>query len=280
MNGALTRDQQLRRRVEDALVGLGFAEIYTPSLRPDDDTPWKLPEPISVELHRAPHLAAPEPRRGRAPQRRRGLTRDRALRDRARLPAGRRPSGRRRRPWPGSPRAASCTSRASSRRCIAALKAEPTFSRVDAIRSSIRASRATTDAGILGELHPRELDGEWGVFELDLRTPVRRRRRPGHLPRRHHLSGRPAGHRRRRRRGDPGRRARRRGPRGGRRGASRDPRLRRLPRRPGRPGQEVGRLLGRLPGVRPDARRRGRGAPAQRDRRRARASASAPSCAA
>ena len=50
MFGALTREQQLRRRVEDALVGLGFAETYTPSLVPDDETTWKLPEPISVEL--------------------------------------------------------------------------------------------------------------------------------------------------------------------------------------------------------------------------------------
>ena len=50
MFGTLTRPQQLRRRVEDALAGLGFAEIYTPTLRPDDDTTWKLPEPITVEL--------------------------------------------------------------------------------------------------------------------------------------------------------------------------------------------------------------------------------------
>src|SRR5262249_27224475 len=49
MFGVLTREQQLRRRVEDALVGLGFAETYTPSLVPDDETTWKLPEPISVE---------------------------------------------------------------------------------------------------------------------------------------------------------------------------------------------------------------------------------------
>jgi len=27
---------------------------------------------------------------------------------------------------------------------------------------------ATTAAGVLGELHPRELEGEWGGFELDL----------------------------------------------------------------------------------------------------------------
>src|SRR5262249_3724416 len=58
MFGRLTREQALRRRVEDTLVGLGFAETYTPSLRPADDnaslrlddTTWKLPEPISVEL--------------------------------------------------------------------------------------------------------------------------------------------------------------------------------------------------------------------------------------
>src|SRR5256886_2869812 len=47
MFGALTREQQLRRRVEDALVGLGFAETYTPSLVPAAETPWKLPEPTS-----------------------------------------------------------------------------------------------------------------------------------------------------------------------------------------------------------------------------------------
>src|SRR5204862_5057555 len=50
MVGLLTPEQRLRRQVEDAFVGLGFAETYTPSLVPDDETPWKLPEPISVEL--------------------------------------------------------------------------------------------------------------------------------------------------------------------------------------------------------------------------------------
>src|SRR5215472_5399735 len=50
MFGTLTREQQLRRRLENALVGLGFAEIYTPSLRPQDDTRWTLSEPIAIEL--------------------------------------------------------------------------------------------------------------------------------------------------------------------------------------------------------------------------------------
>ena len=35
---------------KDVLAGLGFSEIYTPSLRPDGATRWKLPDPISVEL--------------------------------------------------------------------------------------------------------------------------------------------------------------------------------------------------------------------------------------
>src|SRR5581483_6245107 len=52
MFGRLKPDQVLRRRVEDTLVGLGFTEIYTPSLRPSDADPraLRLPEPISVEL--------------------------------------------------------------------------------------------------------------------------------------------------------------------------------------------------------------------------------------
>ena len=108
MNGALTRDQQLRRRVEDALVGLGFAEIYTPSLRPDDDTPWKLPEPISVELTALRTSLLPslvEAARRNVDAGARGI----ALFEIARvyLPAA--TCRTRRRPSPGSPRAASCT---------------------------------------------------------------------------------------------------------------------------------------------------------------------------
>jgi phenylalanyl-tRNA synthetase beta chain len=52
MFGHLTREQYLLRRVEDTLTGLGLAETYTPSLRPDDPDPraYRLPEPISAEL--------------------------------------------------------------------------------------------------------------------------------------------------------------------------------------------------------------------------------------
>ena len=51
MFGRLTREQRLRRRVEDVLAGLGFNETYTPSLRAEDvDGALRLPEPISAEL--------------------------------------------------------------------------------------------------------------------------------------------------------------------------------------------------------------------------------------
>ena len=50
MKGLLTRSSSFAAGSRTSSSGLGFAEVYTPSLRPDDDTPWKLPEPISIEL--------------------------------------------------------------------------------------------------------------------------------------------------------------------------------------------------------------------------------------
>jgi len=47
MFGRLTPLQRLRRRLEDAFVGYGFDEVYTPSLVPDGD--YALPEPLSTE---------------------------------------------------------------------------------------------------------------------------------------------------------------------------------------------------------------------------------------
>src|SRR6185312_10555377 len=51
----------------------------------------------------------------------------------------------------------------------AALKAEPAFERAeDALLHPGKAAR--TGAGVVGALHPRLLDGDWGAFELDLST--------------------------------------------------------------------------------------------------------------
>ena len=51
MFGRLTREQRLRRTVEDVLVGLGFSEAYASSLVPDDPHPGaiRLPTPLSAE---------------------------------------------------------------------------------------------------------------------------------------------------------------------------------------------------------------------------------------
>jgi phenylalanyl-tRNA synthetase beta chain len=166
MNGSLTREQQLRRRVEDVLAGLGFAEIYTPSLRPDDDTPWKLPEPISVELTALRTSLLPS----LVEAARRNIdagSREIALFEIARiyLPGTDLPEER--------PTVAGITEggflhvKGVVEALYRALKAEPRFARAQ--HPLLHPGKtASIGAGILGGIHPRELDGEWGAFELDL----------------------------------------------------------------------------------------------------------------
>ncbi len=166
MFGVLTREQQLRRRIEDALVGLGFAETYTPSLVPDDDTTWKLPEPISVELTALrtsllPSLVEAARRNVDA-----GAGKI-ALFEIARvyLPNGDLPNERLR--VAGVTEGGFLHVKGVVEALYAALKAEPDFERTtDPLLHPGKAAR--TSAGVLGELHPRQLDGEWGAFELDL----------------------------------------------------------------------------------------------------------------
>ena len=51
LSGRLTGAQRIRRRIQDTLVGFGFAEAYTWSLLPEDPTPGaiRLLEPLSSE---------------------------------------------------------------------------------------------------------------------------------------------------------------------------------------------------------------------------------------
>jgi phenylalanyl-tRNA synthetase beta chain len=166
MFGTLTREQQLRRRLEDALVGLGFAETYTPSLRPDDETTWKLPEPISVELTALrttllPSLVEAARRNVDAGARRIALFEI----ARVYLPGGELPDERVR--VAGIAGGGFLRVKGVVEALYAALKAEPTFERAE--HALLHPGKAAgTGAGVLGELHPRQLDGEWGAFELDL----------------------------------------------------------------------------------------------------------------
>ena len=269
-----TREQRLRRRVEDvarrARVRRGLhAEPRRRRRR------HGCVAAARADLGRArgaAHLAAAEPGRGGAAERRGRRTRGVALFEIARvyLPGGDLPRGalaRRRR----SSRAASRAPRAWSRRCTRALKAEPHVrARAAPAAPSGQGRRAPRRAG-RRRAPSRAARGRVGRVRARPRRALRRRsREPGR--RTSDVISYPAV------RQDiafvvaedvPAGDARRRGARGGRRRAARDPRLRRLPRRAGRRRAEVGRVLGRVPVARADAHRRGRGAPARRGSSRA-----------
>ncbi|MEK6275432.1 MAG: phenylalanine--tRNA ligase subunit beta [Actinomycetota bacterium] len=166
MFGTLTREQQLRRRVEDVLVGLGFAETYTPSLRPDDQTPWKLPEPISVELTALRTRLLPS--LVEAAQRNIDAGAEAiALFEIARvyLPGAELPEERLR--VAGITQGGFSRAKGVVETLYAALKAEPRFERAeDPLLHP--GKTAGTAAGTFGELRPGLLEGEWSAFELDL----------------------------------------------------------------------------------------------------------------
>jgi phenylalanyl-tRNA synthetase beta chain len=168
MFGFLTPLQQLQRRVEDILAGLGLVETYTPSLRERDADPnaWRLPEPISIELAVLRTRLLPsliEAARANAELGARNIQ----LFEIARvyLPQGDLPNERR--------HVAAIVEGGWSRAkgiveaLNAALKAEPRFERASDDLFHPRKT-AFVGTGIVGELHPSMLEGVWGAFELDL----------------------------------------------------------------------------------------------------------------
>jgi phenylalanyl-tRNA synthetase beta chain len=168
MFGALTPIQRLRRRVENTLAGLGLAETYTPSLRPDDPDPkaWKLAEPISIEFATLRTRLLPS----LVDAARRNVelgSEDIALFEVARiyLPDGDLPGEHTH--VAGIVEGGWHRARGLVEALYAALKAEPVFERTtDDLLHPGKA--ASVGAGIVGELHPAVLEGVWGVFELDL----------------------------------------------------------------------------------------------------------------
>ena len=168
MFGTLTREQRLRRRVEEALAGLGLAEVYTPSLRPDDDTPWKLPEPITAELTALRTRLLPslvDAARRNAEVGVKGV----AIFEIARafIPDGDLPNERLH--VAAVAEGPFTHAKGVVEALYAALKAEPRFERgEDACLHPGKTAR--TSAGTVGELHPVLLAGTWSAFELDLAT--------------------------------------------------------------------------------------------------------------
>jgi phenylalanyl-tRNA synthetase beta chain len=169
MFGALTRFQRLRRRVEDLLVGLGFVETYTPSLRADDSAAdaLRLPEPLSAELAVLRTRLLPSLVEAARRNLEIGAV-DVALFEIARVY---RPGGDglpdERLHLAGLVQGGFARAKGVVETLHAALKIDAPFERAtDELLHPAKA--AQVPAGIVGELHPALLEGAWGVFELDL----------------------------------------------------------------------------------------------------------------
>jgi phenylalanyl-tRNA synthetase beta chain len=167
--GLLTRDQRFRRVVEDVLVGAGLSEAYTPSLVAEDPAPdaIRLPEPLSADqavlrttlLHGLVDSAQRNVDAGNESI---------ALFEIARVYL---PSGG---PKPEEHWHLGAIVEGGFLRAKGILETLYGALHVDlrpepAQRPFLHPGKAARiDAGWLGELHPARLEGEWGVFELDL----------------------------------------------------------------------------------------------------------------
>jgi phenylalanyl-tRNA synthetase beta chain len=170
MSGRLTRLQRVRRRVEETLAALGFSEVYTPSLVESDADPsaLRLPEPISVEL--AILRTELLPSLVEVARRNVELGSDRvALFEIARvyLPRGDRELPGEEVRVAGVAEGGFLQVKGIVEALLRSLHAEMTWSRTEsALLHPGRAARI--EAGVVGELHPAELEGVWGAFELGL----------------------------------------------------------------------------------------------------------------
>ena len=175
VQGRLTPSQRARRLVEDVLVGAGLSEAYTWSLAASDPHPdaIHLPDPITADQAVLRTTLLP----GLVEAARTALDvggEDVGLFEIARvyLPSGEQLPDERLRVAglvQGGYGAAKGVVEALYRALHVALRV-----RRGSDSSFHPGKTAETDAGVLGELHPALLEGEWGAFELDLDALVER----------------------------------------------------------------------------------------------------------
>jgi phenylalanyl-tRNA synthetase beta chain len=168
--GRLTRWQQLRRLVEDVLVGCGYSEAYTSTFVAEGDL--RLPEPISSEA--AALRAALLHSLLDAVRHNLAVGNDdvalfeiaRTYRAAAELPDER---------WhvAGIVDGGFADAKWAVEQLYAALRLTPSYERADEAFLHPGKSARTAE-GWVGELHPSLLEGTWGAFELDLDALVAR----------------------------------------------------------------------------------------------------------
>jgi phenylalanyl-tRNA synthetase beta chain len=172
MTGRLTRAQRLRRVVEDALVGQGFSEAYTPTFVPigADPEAIALPEPVSEEQALLRRTLLPS--LVEAAQHNVDAGNERiALFELARvfLPDGKLPEERER--LAGVVQGGFGRAKGAVETIYDAARADPRFER--ATEPFLHPGKAArTREGWVGELHPTVLEGVWGAFELDFAALV------------------------------------------------------------------------------------------------------------
>jgi phenylalanyl-tRNA synthetase beta chain len=171
VGGRLTKEQRLRRLVEDVLVGCGFFEAYTPSLVAEDPNPaaLRIPEPQSAEL--AVLRTTLLPNLVDAARYNASVGNERvALFEIARvyLPSTEALPDER---WRlgGVMEGDFFRAKGALETLHEALGVEPRFerARADLLHPG---KTARLPAGLVGELHPALLEGLWAGFELDLAT--------------------------------------------------------------------------------------------------------------
>jgi phenylalanyl-tRNA synthetase beta chain len=174
LSGRLTKAQRIRRRIQDTLVGFGFAEAYTWSLLPDDPVPGavRLPEPLSSE-QAVLRTALVDGLIASAERNVDAGNEDIALFELAHvyLPSGNALPDER---WHVGGIVEGGFSRAKGivEGLYSALRVEASFERASYLR--FPGSGARIDEGWVLELEDDRLPGAWGVFELDVDALVER----------------------------------------------------------------------------------------------------------